>query len=155
MRLFKLTLTTIFRQKSWAACAFLVLVMPFILPTLSTATENPAMTKPALAQAAWGMAWMSAIFWGFFVAARSGENLSRSGLGEYFQTTGLGATGQLLQVWAAVLTFIAPLGIAALVTIFAASPAKPDERAMWIANNFQYAILFILVVAPLIAWPSP
>lgn len=152
MRLFKLTLTTLFRQKTWLVGAFLVLVMPFILPMISVATENAGATKPALAQAAWSMAWLTAIFWGFFAAARSGENLSRSGLGEYFQTTGISATRQLAEIWAAILVYVAPLGIAAaLVTIFAASPAKPDERAMWLANNIQYAILFIVVIAPLIA----
>lgn len=152
MRLFKLTLTTLFRQKTWLVGAFLVLVMPFILPHISVATENPGAAKPALAQAAWSMAWLTAIFWGFFAAARTGENLSRSGLGEYFQTTGMSATRQLAEAWAAILVYVAPLGIAAaMITIFAASPAKADERTMWIANNIQYAILFAIVVAPLIA----
>jgi hypothetical protein len=152
MRLFKLTLTTLFRQKTWLVGAFLVLVMPFILPMISVATENAGAAKPALAQAAWSMAWLTAIFWGFFAAARAGENLSRSGLGEYFQTTGMSATRQLAEVWAAILVYVAPLGIiAALVTIFAASPTKADESAMWMANNLQYAILFIVVIAPLIA----
>ncbi|BCX49126.1 hypothetical protein HAHE_30340 [Haloferula helveola] len=152
MKLFKLTLITLFRRKSWAVCAFLVLLMPFVLPQLSSGTENPGLLKPALAQAAWGMAWLSAAFWGFFAAAKTGENLSRSGLGEYFQTMGVSATRQLLEIWAALMVYIAPLGIgAALVCIFAASPSLPDERAMWIATNFQYALLFTIVVAPLIA----
>lgn len=152
MRLFKLTLSTIFRRKSWAICVLLVLVFPFILPHLSSGTENPTLFEPALAQAAWGMAWLSTIFWGFFAAAKAGETNARSGLGEYFQTTGVSASRQLLQIWAAVMTFVAPLGLgAALVCILAASPSLPDERSMWIATNLQYALLFALVVAPLAA----
>jgi hypothetical protein len=152
MRLFKLTLSTIFRRKSWAICALLVLVFPFFLPHLSSSTENPVLMKPALAQAAWAMTWLTTIFWGFFVAARLGELNSRSGVGEYFLTTGVSATRQLLEIWAAVLVFVAPLGLAAaLVCIIGASPALPDERSMWIATNLQYALLFGLVVSPLIA----
>lgn len=152
MRLFKLTLSTIFRRKSWAICALLVLAFPFFLPYLSSGTENPALVKPALAQAAWAMTWLTTIFWGFFIAARLGELNSRSGVGEYFLTTGVSATRQLLQIWSAVLVFVAPLGLAAaIVCILGASPALPDERNMWIATNLQYALLFVLVVAPLIA----
>ena len=114
MPLFRLTLSTIFRRKAWAVCAFVVLVMPFLLPKLSSGTENPALLKPALAQAAWGMAWLSAVFWGFFAASRIGDRLSRSGLGEYFHSSGLSATRQLLETWAAVMIYIAPLGLAAL-----------------------------------------
>lgn len=152
MSLFRLTLTTLFRRKAWAVCAFLVIVMPFLLPRLSSGTENPALLKPALAQAAWAMTWLSTVFWGFFAAAKIGERLSRSGLGEYFHSSGVSATRQLLEIWSALMIYIAPLGLAAaLVCIFAASPAAPDERSMWIATNFQYAVLFVLVVAPLIA----
>lgn len=152
MPLFRLTLMTIFRRKAWAVCAFLVLVMPFLLPKLSSGTENPGLLKPALAQAAWGMTWLSTVFWGFFAAAKAGDRLSRSGIGEYFHSSGISATRQLLEVWSALMVYIAPLGLAAaLVCIFAASPAAPDERSMWITTNFQYALLFVLVVAPLIA----
>lgn len=152
MRLFKLTLSTIFRRKSWAICALLVLVFPFILPSLSSGAENPAMFKPALAQAAWAMTWICTIFWGFFAAAKIGELNARSGIGEYFQASGVSAGRQLFELWAAVTTFIAPLGFgAALVCIIAASPAQADERIMWINTNLQYAVLFILVTSPLIA----
>ena len=152
MRLFKLTLATLFQRKTWAICALLVIAFPFILPYLSSGAENPTLFKPALAQAAWGMTWLSTIFWGFFAAAKMGESNARSGVGEYFQATGTSATRQLFEIWAAVTTFVAPLGFAAaLVCILAASPALPDERIMWINTNFQYAILFVLVVSPLIA----
>jgi hypothetical protein len=152
MRLFKLTLATIFRRKTWAICALLVVAFPFLFQLLSSAPENPAMLKPTIAQATWVMAWVATLFWGFFAAAKAGESNARSGLGEYFRTTGVSATRQLLEIWAAVAVYVAPLGLAAaLVCIFAASPAHPDERVMWININFQYALLFALVVAPLIA----
>jgi hypothetical protein len=152
MPLFRLTLTTIFRRKAWAICALMVVGMPFVLPMLSSSTENPAMYKPALAQAAWVMAWVCTVFWGFHAASRIGDRLSRTGLGEYFRSSGMSATRQLLELWAALMVFIAPLGVAAaLVCIFAASPSAPDESAMWLATNLQYALLFILVVAPLLA----
>lgn len=152
MRLFKLTLSTIFLRKTWILCALAVLALPFFLPQLSSATENPSLIKPAIAQAAWVMAWLTAVFWGLFAAALVGEKNARSGLGEYFQTTGLTASKQLLQMWLALLIFVAPLGLgAALVCIFAASPALPEERIMWINTNLQYSVLFALVVAPLVA----
>lgn len=152
MRLFKLTLSTIFRRKSWAICALLVLVFPFVLPYLSSSTENPVLFKPALAQAAWSLAWLCAIFWGLFAASTLGEKNARSGTGEYFQSTGISPGRQLVEIWAAVSIFVAPLGLgAALVCILAASPALADERSMWIATNLQYSILFALVVLPLIA----
>ena len=152
MRLFKLTSATIFRRKTWAVAAFGVIVLPFILPHLSSATENPSLYQPALAQATWSIAWIAAIFWGFFAAAQMGEKLSRSGLGEYFQSLGVGATRQLAESWAALALFVLPLGFAsAILCIAAASPSLPEERTLWIATNFQYAILFFLVVAPLLA----
>jgi len=152
MRLFRLTLSTLFRRHTWIVGALVVLAGPFILARLSTGPENPALMKPALAQAAWGLAWLVTIFWGFFAAASLGQQHTRSGLGEFFQSSGVSATRQLLEIWLAVFTFVAPLGLAAaLVCSLAAAPALPDERAMWIANNFQYALLFVLVVAPLLA----
>ncbi len=150
--LFRLTLATIFRRKSWIVGLFVVVVLPFILPQISSSTENPTLLKPAIAQATWAMAWLSAIFWGFFTAARQGESNANSGLGEYFQTTGLSATRQMLEMWLAVFCFVAPLGlIAAAVCVLAASPALPDERSMWLTTNLQYALLFILTIAPLLA----
>lgn len=151
MRLFKLTLATIFRRKTWAICALLVIAFPFGIQLLSSATENPAMRKPAIAQASWVMAWLSTVFWGFFAAAKAGETHSQSGLGEYFRSTGLSATRQLLQLWAAIAIYVLPLGIAAaLVCILAASPSHPDEHIMWININIQHALLFILAIAPLL-----
>lgn len=153
MKLFKLTAKTIFLRKSWAIVALLVVVLPFFLPMLSTSTENPAEYKPALAQASWAMALLCTIFWGFFAASSIGDKLSNTGLGEYFLSTGVSATRQLLQTWAALAIYILPLGFAAAaVCCIGASPKDiAEEKTMWIATNLQYAILFTVVVAPLIA----
>ena len=152
MRLYHLTTATLFRRKSWVICVFAVGVLPFLLQYISSGTENPALLKPAIAQATWAMALLSAVFWGFFTAAKQGESNARTGLGEYFLTTGVSAGRQLFQIWLSVLTYLAPLPfIAAGICILCASPALPDERSMWIATNFQYALLFLLVMAPLVA----
>ena len=152
MRLFRLTTATLFRRKSWVICAFAVGVLPFLLQQISTGTENPALLKPAIAQATWAMALLSAVFWGFYTAAKQGESNARSGVGEYFMTTGVSPTRQLFEIWLSIFTVLAPLPlIAAGVCVFAASPSMPDERSMWIATNLQYAVLYLLVMAPLVA----
>jgi hypothetical protein len=152
MELFRLTRATIFHRKAWFICAVVVVILPFFLTQVSSSTENPALFKPALAQTTWAMAWLCASFWGLFAAARIGEQLSSSGLGEHFHSAGVGATSQLAQMWLALALFVTPLGLAAgLVSVLGASPAAPDERAMWIAANFQYALLFALVLGPLLA----
>jgi hypothetical protein len=152
MRLYRLTTATLFQWKSWVVSLFAVGVLPFVLPQISSATENVALLKPAIAQATWAMALLSAIFWGFFTAAKLGESNARSGVGEYFLTTGVSTTRQLLEMWLSLLTFLAPLPLlASAVCILAASPALPAERSMWIATNLQYGVLFLLAIAPLAA----
>lgn len=152
MRLFRLTAATLYRRKSWVICAFATGVLPFLLQQISSGTENPALLKPAIAQATWAMALMCAVFWGFYTAAKQGESNARSGVGEYFLTTGVSATRQLFEIWLSIFIFLAPLPlIAAVVCIFAASPSLPDERSMWVAMNLQYAVLYLFVMAPLVA----
>ncbi|HEX7262462.1 MAG TPA: hypothetical protein VF258_11710, partial [Luteolibacter sp.] len=92
MRLFRLTFATIFQRKSWAICAFAVLVLPFVLPMISSADEKPILIQPARIQAAWGMLWFCSLVWGLFTGSREGESNARSGIGEYFQTNGMSAT---------------------------------------------------------------
>jgi hypothetical protein len=151
MRLYRLTLATIFQRKAWAICAFAVLVMPFVMPLISSATEKAVLVQPARVLAAWNTLWICGLVWGLFTAAREGENNAKSGLGEYFLTTGLSATRQLFQIWLAILTFIVPLAvIAALICQFAAAPADSAELSMWWTLNAQYACLFLLVIAPLL-----
>jgi len=152
MRLYRLTLATIFQRKAWAVCAVAVIALPFALPLISSATEKPLLMQPARIQSAWATLWISTLLWGLFTASHEGENNAKSGIGEYFQTTGVSATRQLFELWLAVFSFVAPLTlITALICQFAATPADPAERAMWWVLNVQYATLFLLVIAPLLA----
>lgn len=152
MRLFRLTLATIFQRKAWIITLLVVCALPFGLAQLSSGTENPALMKPALAQATWAMAWLTAVCWGLFAAASLGDRHVEHGTGEYFQSQGISPTRQLAEIWLAVLIYVVPLALgAALVSIAGASPALADERGMWITLNFQYALLFILALAPLLA----
>ncbi|WAC21573.1 hypothetical protein OVA24_09270 [Luteolibacter sp. SL250] len=151
MRLFRLTLTTILLRKAWVICALCVLVIPFVLPWISSASEKPVLIQPARIQAAWSTLWIVTMLWGYFTAAKQGETNATSGTGEYFLTTGLGATRQLSEIWLAVFIFILPMALAtAAITQFAASPSDPAERTMWWTLNTQYLVLFLLVTAPLL-----
>jgi hypothetical protein len=152
MRLFRLTLATIFQRKVWVICAFAVVVLPFLLPMLSSAEEKPHLVQPARIQATWAALWVCTLVWGLFTAAKQGETNARSGVGEYFLTTGTGPVRQLMSIWLAILCFIVPLTLAAAaVTQFGAAPSAAIERSMWWLMNVQYASLFMLVTAPLIA----
>lgn len=152
MRLFRLTFATIFQRKAWAICFFAVICLPFVLPLISSATEKPLLVQPARILAAWNTLWICSLFWGLLTAAREGETNAKSGIGEYFLTTGVSATRQLFEIWLAIFCYIAPLTIiTALICQFAAAPADPVERAMWWTLNAQYAALFLLVIAPLLA----
>lgn len=152
MRLFRLTFATIYQRNAWVICVFAVLVLPFVMPLISSATEKPILVQPARILAAWNTLWICSLVWGLFSAAREGESNARSGIGEYFVTTGVSSTRQLFEIWLAVFCFIVPLTIiTALVCQFGAAPADPAERSMWWVLNAQYAALFLLVIAPLLA----
>ncbi len=152
MRLFRLTFATIFQRKAWAICALAVIALPFALPMISSATEKPILVQPARIQAAWGTLWICTLMWGLFTAAREGETNAKTGVGEYFLTTGLSATRQLFEIWLAVFCFIAPLAlITAAICQFGAAPSDPVEKSMWWTLNFQYVTLFLLVTGPLLA----
>ncbi len=152
MRLFRLTAATLFRRKTWVIAAFSVIVLPFLLAQISSGTENGSLIKPALAQATWAMTLVCSIFWGFFTAANQGESNAKSGLGEYFLTTGVSAGRQLFEMWLAIFSFLAPLPfISAIICVMFASPSQAAEHGLWMATNFQYAVLFTMVMGPLIA----
>jgi hypothetical protein len=152
MRLFRLSLATIFQHKAWAICALAVIILPFALPLISSATEKPLLVQPARILAAWNTLWVVSLTWGLFTAALAGENNAKSGIGEYFLTSGVSTTRQLFEIWLAVFCFIAPLAIiTALICQFTAAPQDPVERSMWWILNAQYAALFLIVIAPLLA----
>lgn len=151
MRLYCLTLATIFQRKAWAICLFAALTLPFALPAISSASEKPILVQPARIQAAWATLWTCSLLWGLFTAAREGENNAKSGIGEYFHTTGVSPTRQLFEIWLALFSFIAPLALATtLLCQFAATPANPMERSLWWILNFQYFLLFLVVIGPLL-----
>lgn len=152
MRLFRLTVATIFQRKSWAICLFAVIALPFLLPWVSSASEKPILLQPARIQTVWGTLWICTLFWGFFTAAREGENNVKSGIGEYFHASGLSATRQLLAIWLGVLCFIAPLTlVAAAICQLTTAPSDSLEHSMWLVLNAQYLTLFLLTCAPLLA----
>lgn len=152
MRLFRLTAATIFQRKAWAICALAVVALPFALPMISSATEKPILVQPARILAAWNTLWCCTLVWGFFTAARHGEDNAKSGIGEYFQTTGVSGTRQLFEIWLAVFCFIALMTLAtATICQWAARPADPVEQQVWWILNLQYASLFLLVIAQLLA----
>lgn len=151
MRLFRLTLATTFQRKAWILCALAVIALPFALPLISSATEKPILIQPARILAVWNCLWICSLLWGLFTAAREGEFNAKSGIGEYFLTTGISPTRQLFEIWLAVFCFLAPLTlITALICQFAATPSDPAEHSMWWLLNTQYALLFLLVIAPLL-----
>ncbi|MEI7954425.1 MAG: hypothetical protein WCJ66_04580 [Verrucomicrobiota bacterium] len=152
MRLFQLTVATIFQRKAWAICMLAVILLPFTLPLVSSALEKPSLVQPARILAAWNTLWCCTLLWGLFTAARQGEDNAKSGIGEYFLTTGMSATRQLFEIWFAVFCYIAPLTLAtAAICQWAACPGDPTERSLWWVLNLQYASLFLLVVAQLLA----
>jgi hypothetical protein len=152
MKLYRLTLSTIFQRKAWVILALAVLALPFLLPLLSSATEKPVLLQPARILAAWNTLWIGTLLWGFHTAARQGEDNAKSGLGEYFQATGMSAGRQLFEIWLALFTFIVPMTLAAAaICQFAACPADPVEVAGWWVLNLQYVTLFLLAIGPLLA----
>lgn len=151
MRLFRLTVSTIFRRKAWAVCAFAIVAMPFILPMISTASERTVILQPARIQAAWACVWICTLFWGLFTAARQGDSNTTSGLGEYFLTSGISPTRQWFEIGLSVMSFIAPLALLGTgICLVFAMPEDPAEKSMWWMLNLQFLALFLLAVAPLI-----
>lgn len=152
MRLFRLTAATIFRRKAWAICVFCLLLLPFVLPPLlSMADERPVLLQPARIQAAWNTLWICTLVWGLFTAARQGETNSKSGLGEYFQTTGVSPTRQWFEIWLAVIVYIVPMALlSATICLAFAMPSDPALKTMWWTLNFQYFVLFLLAACPLL-----
>jgi len=152
MRLFKLTFSTIFTRKAWVICLIAILLVPFVLPEISSASEKPILIQPARIQAAWATLMICSLFWGLYSAARLGESNAQSGTGEYFRTAGVSPTRQLLEIWLALFCFIVPMALIATgICLFAAMPSNPAEQEMWWVLNLQFLVLFLLVIGPLLA----
>jgi len=150
MQLYRLTLATIFQRKVWIVALLSVLVLPIVLPYLTPHESNPTLVQPARAQAAWVTLWVVSVAWVFFQASRFGDDTARSGMGSYFLSTGMSRISQMLQIWAACMSFLLPMVVVTIaVCLLGAMPSAADQHSMWIATNLQYAALFLLVIAPL------
>ncbi len=150
MPLFKLTLVTLFARKAWFFVIFAALVLPFTLPYLTPWETNVKLLEPARAQVTWSVAWLVAIFWTFTSAARFGEANSRTGLGAYFRSRGMGRLRQMFEIWLGCMVYLLPVvGISVAVCLTAAMPSHSEEASMWVATNLQFALLFLLAVGPL------
>lgn len=152
MELYKLTLASILSRKTFAIFAFLILSLPFALPLMTPWESKPSLLEPARAQMAWMLLWTSAIGWLFFQGATIGDRWASHGILEYFKTLGVSRWRQMGQLWLSCFTvFAGMMVITFLISTFTAMPGNEVEARHWVMTNLQYALLFLLVVAPLLA----
>lgn len=152
MELYRLTLVSILSRKTFAIFAVLLLALPFALPYMTPWESKPSLLEPARAQMAWMLLWTSAIGWLLFQGATIGDRWSAHGLLEYFKTLGVSRWRQMGQLWLSCFTvFAGMIAITFSISTFSAMPGDPLEARHWVATNLQYTLLFLLVVAPLLA----
>jgi hypothetical protein len=152
MELYKLTLASILSRKTFAIFAFLILTLPFALPLMTPWESKPSLLEPARAQMAWMLLWTSAIGWLLFQGATIGDRWASHGILEYFKTLGVSRWRQMGQLWLSCFTvFAGMMLITFIISTFTAMPGDEVEARHWVATNLQYALLFLLVVAPLLA----
>lgn len=150
MPLFKLTLVTLFARKAWFFVLFAAVLLPLTLPYMAPHETNVRLLEPARAQVAWSLAWIIALFWTFTQATRMGEANARTGLGAYFRSRGMGRLRQMMEIWLGCLIYLLPVvAVTLAVCLIAAMPEAKAEASMWVATNLQYALLFLMTVAPL------
>ena len=150
MGLYKLTLATIFHRKVWVVALLCVFLFPIILPHLTPVDVNPALLEPARAQAAWYTLWVVSILWGLFQAARFGDDTASSAMGSYFLSRGTKRISQMAQIWLACVTFLLPLLLVTLAICLIGALPEAAEEGIWIAMNFQYALIYVITIVPLI-----
>ncbi len=150
MQLYRLTVATIIQRKFWIVAFLGVLLLPMVLPYLTTYESNPTLIEPARAQAAWVALWFVSVVWIFFQAAKFGHEMANSGMGAYFLSTGVSRISQMIQMWFASMTFLFPMVLlTVIICLLGAMPRDEAQASMWVAANMQYAALFLLVIAPL------
>jgi hypothetical protein len=151
MELYKLTLVSILNRKTFAIFAILLVALPFVLPYVTPWESKPSLLEPARAQMAWVLLWATAISWLLFQGATIGDRWSSHGILEYFKTLGVSRRQQMLQIWLSCFTvFAGMILITFVISTFTAMPGDPLEAHQWLITNFQYVLLFTLVVAPLL-----
>jgi len=150
MDLFRLTLTTLVARKSWVLVMVLAVLLPVVLPYFTPWEATTKLLQPARAQTAWSYTWVVGVLWTLSQAARFGDHNSRTGIGAYFRSQGCGPIRQIFGMWAAIMLFLLPVVVVAVVMCLAfAMPADAVEAAMWWATNLQFAVLFLLTIGPL------
>ncbi len=151
MKLYFLSLNTIFSKKTIFICATIMLVLPLLLPQLTPWEEKPSLLQPARAQTAWSLLWVCGFVWLLLQGASLGNQHSNNGILQYFKTTGMNRFQQLLQISLGCLTCFGILAVIALgISLFAAMPSNGYEAKHWVILNFQYLFLFGIVTIPLL-----
>lgn len=152
MELYRLTLASILTRKTFVIFGFLLLALPFVLPLMTPWEGKPTLLEPARAQMAWAMLWFSAFAWLLFQGATIADRWASHGILEYFKTLGVPRWRQMAQVWLACFTVFAGMVLLGfLISTFTAMPGDEVEARHWLVTNLQYLLLFLLVVAPLLA----
>ncbi len=152
MELYRLTLASLLSRKTFAIFAAMLLALPFVLPYMTPWESKPSLLQPARAQMAWVMLWVAAIGWLLFQGATIGDRWAKSGILEYFKTLGVSRSRQLGQIWLSCFTIFAGMIVLTFaISTFTAMPGDPVEARHWVITNLQYVLLFLLVVAPLLA----
>lgn len=150
MPLFKLTLKTIIARNTYLVFLLALILLPLVLPYLTPWEEKPALLQPARAQTAWGLLWIVSLVWLFYQAAVMGHDGASQGVLEYFKTMGVNRCSQMCQLWANSLLWCGVCVIIACgISLLFAMPGDPEEARMWLQTNLQYAVLYLLSMAPL------
>lgn len=151
MELFRLTFASIITRKTFAIFAMLLLTIPFVLPYMTPWETKPSILEPARAQASWWMLWVAAACWLLFQGASIGDRWASHGILEYFKTLGKNRINQMFQIWLACFSiFTGMIVITFCISTLTAMPNDPIEAHHWLITNIQYAMLFLLVTAPLL-----
>lgn len=151
MKLYFLSLNTIFSKKTLFICAVILLVLPLFLPQLTPWEEKPDLLQPARAQTAWSLLWLCGFVWLLLQGATLGNQHSSNGILQYFKTTGMSRLQQLIQISLSCLSGFGILAAICLgISLFAAMPSDSHEARQWVILNFQYLFLFGIVTIPLL-----
>ena len=151
MEAFKLSIATILARKTFVIWLVLLVVGTLLFPNLVPWEERPGLLQPARAQTAWSILWVIILGWGLYQAASFGDRWSSDGILEYLKAMKKGRYAHLVQLWASCMVFLlAFLAVGLGLTLLTTMPGDSQEARMWVMTNLQYAVLFILAMAPLL-----
>lgn len=147
--LFKLSLVTAVRQKTFFVVLLLLVLGPFVFQQMTNYVVDPSVLAPARAQAAWQLAWLVTCLWLTYQAANLGGEHVRNKMGEYFLSRGEGKSSQILALNACSVVFaVAVTAVPILVSIFASAPEDAAEFRHWIVLCVQHGFLMLLLALP-------